>query len=301
MRIPFAKLHGLGNDFILSAAREWREKNRKVDNLLCGKRYGDKFLAHLAKVICERHAGIGADGFLIVEPPRQQQNHARARFFNADGSEAEMSGNGIRCVGAFLMQSRNDESPLRIETLAGVKVLDVVQGGMGKWMFRVAMGGPILEPEKIPFSAKRVRAPVVGYRLATKHGNYRVTVTSMGNPHCSLFVKNFGKIDWPAVGHEIETHPFFPNRTNVEFVRVISRREIEVRYWERGVGTTSSSGTGSCGAVVASILNGFTDRRVRVQTLAGKLDIEWRENREVILTGPAQWIAEGVFFCGGAN
>lgn len=287
-QIPFAKLHGCGNDFIVSPIKGWTAGDRK-------KARTHTMLSRLAKSICERHTGIGADGFLLVEPPKNRAHHARIRFFNADGSEAEMSGNGIRCAGAFLMGSSSVKSPLRLETAAGVKTLELVKREPGMWVFRVSMGRPILEPQKIPLRAKGVDAPVVQYPLALRKGKVHVTVTSMGNPHCSLFVRSFDRISWPEVGREIEVHPVFPNRTNVEFVRVISKREIEVRYWERGVGITASSGTGSCAAAVASILNGFTDRRVRVKTVAGPLEVEWPEEGEVMLTGPAQWIAEGVY------
>lgn len=291
LRIPFVKLHGLGNDFIVSDMG----KKLAPQSRMRAKAPSAVSLGRLAAAICDRHTGVGADGFLLVQPARRRDNNVRVRFFNADGSEAEMSGNGIRCAGAFLMESGDFASPLRIETLAGVKVLEAAKGGKGKRVFRVSMGQPILEPERIPFLAKRASTPVLGYPLALKAGTQRVTVTSMGNPHCSVFVKNFEAIDWPEVGREIEIHRRFPNRTNVEFVRLISRREIEVRYWERGVGITASSGTGSCGAAVASILNGFTGRRVRVRTVAGTLEVEWPEGGQVLLTGPAQWIAEGVY------
>jgi diaminopimelate epimerase len=286
MRIPFVKLHGLGNDFVVSSLGGWSGGERKKSLA---------FLRRLATAVCERHTGVGADGFLLAGPPRNRSNHAGVRFFNADGSEAEMSGNGIRCAAACLFESGGQNEPLRIETLVGVKVATRVKGGKGKHVFRVGMGRPILDPAEIPFRAKEASAPVVGYALALKRGEHRATVTSMGNPHCSIFVKNFDGVDWPAAGFEIETHKLFPHRTNVEFVKVVSRREIEVRYWERGVGITASSGTGSCAAVVASVLNGFTDRRVRVRTVAGTLQVEWPEGGEVILEGPAQWIAEGVY------
>ncbi len=211
-----------------------------------------------------------------------------------------MSGNGIRCVGAFLVESGNRKSPLRIETAAGIRTLELLEAEEGKWEFRVAMGNPILEPARIPFRARNAAAPVVGYALKTPSGIHRATVTSMGNPHCSLFVKRFSEIDWPAVGRSIEIHRCFPNRTNVEFVRVVSRRTIEVRYWERGVGITASSGTGSCAAAVASILNGFSGRRLRVRTVAGDLKVEWPENSNVTLIGPVQAIAEGNYsYTGG--
>ncbi|MGH9378863.1 MAG: diaminopimelate epimerase [Terriglobia bacterium] len=295
MRIPFVKLEALGNDFIVSSPPEWSERGHKGTLPLRQRRHvsGAPFLRRLARAICERHTGVGADGLLLLSPPEDRRNHARVRFFNADGSEAEMSGNGIRCAAACMVESNFRHQTLKIETLAGVRTLEHVRGGVGNHTFRVTMGRPILEPKMIPFRAKGVAAPVIGYPLATKSGKYRVTVTSMGNPHCSLFVKDFRRLDWPKIGAEIETHPLFPNRTNVEFVRIVSRREIEVRYWERGVGVTASSGTGSSGAVVASILNGFTGHKVRVQTLAGALQVEWPDGGEVILTGPARWVATG--------
>ena len=206
-----------------------------------------------------------------------------------------MSGNGIRCVAGFLSLAQPQKRMLRMETIAGLKTIETIEASDGRWVFRVAMGHPILEPEKIPFRDGKGRGPVVDYPLLTKLGRFRVTVTSMGNPHCSLFFKNFDCIDWRAIGREIERHPLFPNRTNVEFVRVISRGEIEVRYWERGVGQTASSGTGSCGAVVASILNGYTGRRVRVRTLAGNLEVQWPKSGEASLTGPAEVIAHGIY------
>jgi diaminopimelate epimerase len=246
-------------------------------------------------MILDRHTGIGADGLLVVMPPRNKKHDARIRFFNADGSEAEMSGNGIRCAGAFLAELSATRQTLLIETLAGLKSLEKVREGKGKWLFRVGMGAPVLEPAKIPFEAGDFPPPIKGYVLRTQRGELQATVTSMGNPHCSIFVRDFESIDWTSLGREIETNPLFPNRTNVEFVKVISRKEIAVRYWERGVGHTMSSGTGSCAATVASILNGLTERQVRVQTQAGSLLVAWPENGEIILTGPVERIARGTY------
>jgi diaminopimelate epimerase len=157
------------------------------------------------------------------------------------------------------------------------------------------MGAAVLEPAKVPFKAGDYPVPIKGHPLRTQQGVLHVTVTSMGNPHCSVFVADFGSLDWASLGREIETNPLFPNRTNVEFVRVVSRSEIEVRFWERGVGHTMSSGTGSCAAAVASILNGLTDRQVRVRTEAGSLQVDWPENGEVFLTGPVERIAQGIY------
>jgi diaminopimelate epimerase len=280
-KINYTKFHGLGNDFLVTS-------NRTIT--------GDP--GPLAKSICERHTGVGADGLLVMLKPRSTNNQARVRFFNADGGEAEMSGNGIRCAGAFMMRKNAHRRILRVETASGVKTLESLssQAKQGKWIFRVNMGRPILEPEKIPFFAGRHPTPVVGYPVGTTKGVLAATVTSMGNPHCSIFVEDFSNIPWEDVGREIECSPLFPNRTNVEFVRIISRKEIEVRYWERGVGRTLSSGTGSCGAVVACILNGFTGRAVKVRTLAGTLEVAWPEDKEVLLTGPAELIADGVYY-----
>ena len=275
--IPFAKFHGLGNDWLVAGAEGL-----------------PRSLGKFSKAILDRHAGIGADGLLVMMPPRESRHTARLRFFNADGSEAEMSGNGIRCAGAFLAELLPDQRTFLIETAAGLKSLEKVKGGESRWLFRAGMGAPVLEPEEIPFKGEAATAPVTSYELRTQRGLLPVTVTSMGNPHCSIFVDD-PPDDWEALGREIETNSLFPNRTNVEFVKVISRREIAVRFWERGVGHTLSSGTGSCAATVASILNGLTGRRVRVRTEAGALEVAWPEDGEVTLTGPVERVGRGTY------
>lgn len=294
--IPFFKYHGLGNDFIVAGAetipaalsRQGGRPARRGARRVSG-------LNDLAKAICDRHEGVGADGFLVVSSSSRPRIDATARFFNADGSEAEMSGNGIRCIAAYLLRIRKRRRRLNVETPAGLRSIEVVRAIAGGWVFKIEMGEPVLNPGQIPFAGKNAQAPVVGYPLKTSHGQFRITVTSMGNPHCTLFAKNFDGISLQDIGREIETHPLFPNRTNVEFVRVLSRNEIEVRFWERGVGQTASSGTGSCGAVVASILNQFTRRRVRVRTLAGQLEVAYPQGGQVLLTGPAVHVASGIF------
>ena len=304
MNVPFAKFHGLGNDWLVLGG----------ENL-------PRPLTKFARAILDRHTGIGADGLLVMMPPRDKKHEACIRFFNADGSEAEMSGNGIRCGGAFLAELSPNRRTFLIETAAGVKSLGKVKEGKGKWLFRVGMGAPILDPEKLPFlKAPGLPVPVEGGYVHVGDLVARATVTSMGNPHCSIFVGDFDQFDvgpgfilapaetegatslegvavhgWEGVGRVVERSPFFPNRTNVEFVKVISRREIEVRFWERGVGHTMSSGTGACAASVASILNGLTDRQVRVRTEAGALQVEWPDNEEVILTGPVERVAQGIY------
>jgi diaminopimelate epimerase len=282
LKIPFAKFHGLGNDFILVRDRDL-----------------PRSLPKLARSIANRHTGVGADGFLVVLPPRNTKHNARVRFFNADGSEPEVSGNGLRCVGAFLVGDRPARRPLKFETAAGVRSLKLVRAERNKWTFEVSMGPPIFAPAAIPFSAGNHPAPIVSFPLRTRSGVLAVTVTSMGNPHCTVFVADFASSDWRGLGAEIEANELFPNRTNVEFVKVISRHEIEVRYWERGVGETMSSGTGSCGATVACILNGLTERKVRVRTVAGNLEVEWPEKGDVMLTGPAERVAQGIYYFPG--
>ena len=279
MQIPFAKFHGLGNDFIVTSGRGL-----------------PRSLAPLAREMLDRHTGVGADGFIVLLPPRSSRHDARARFFNADGSEAEMSGNGIRCAGALLAGRKKGNRRLSIETAAGVKTLDRINSGKGSWLFRVGMGRPEFDPPRIPFKAGEFPPPVVGFPLRTHRGVLPVSVTSMGNPHCTLFVGDFAAVDWHGLGREIERNELFPRRTNVEFVKVISRREIEVRFWERGVGETASSGTGSCGAAVACILNGLTDRKVRVKTRAGVLEVAWPQDGEITLTGPVVRVAQGKYF-----
>ncbi len=274
--IPFTKFHGLSNDFIVARGKGL-----------------PKSLPDLARSITDRHNGVGADGFITVLQPQSKNHDARIRFFNADGSEPEMSGNGIRCAAAYILGAKPSRHSVTIETIAGAKHLRLIKAGSGAWTFKVGMGMPILEPEVIPFQAGGFPAPVVRFPLQTQGGVLPVTVTSMGNPHCSTFVPDFASVDWMSLGAEIERNDRFPNRTNVEFVKVISKRKIEVRYWERGVGKTMSSGTGSCGAVVACILNGLTERKVRVHTLAGDLKVEWPEQGEVTLTGPVVRVARG--------
>jgi len=279
LEIPFVKYHGLGNDFLVALASDV-----------------PRALPDFVRKILDRHIGVGGDGFIVVMKAATKVHDARIRFFNADGSEAEMSGNGIRCAGAFLIEGKSWKRTLEIETAAGLKSLGKMRGSNGKWTFRVRMGSPILEAGRIPFKPSDVSSPVLRYRLRTCRGELPVTVTSMGNPHCSVFVADFEKVDWPNLGQEIEQNEHFPNRTNVEFVRLLSRNEIEVRFWERGVGHTMSSGTGSCAATVAAILNGLTDRRVRVRTEAGTLEVAWPQGGEVWLTGPVERVMKGKYY-----
>jgi diaminopimelate epimerase len=277
----FSKLEGLGNDFLVVSAEAAQEKS----------------ISGLAQKICDRHYGVGADGLLVYskEDPTLGADF-NMRIFNADGGEAELSGNGLRCLAAFLFAERlAKNSVVRITTLAGLKVLRLTDCSPPEYWFEVDMGEPILERSQIAFKPSLEPASLIGFELSVGGEAHSVTVSSMGNPHCSLFVNQFSDVDWEHLGNQIESHPCFPLRTNVEFIRVRSRNEIEVRFWERGVGKTFSSGTGSCAAIVASVLNGRTDRRVRIQTLGGNLEIEWRDDNRLQLRGPARWICSGEY------
>jgi len=268
--IPFIKTHALGNDFILV------ERTERIP-----ADYPD-----LVRRICNRYFGIGADGLILWNAA---DDVFRIRIFNQDGSEAECSGNGLRCMAAYLIQSRRwplDE--IRLETVSGVYTLRRVGD-----QYEADMGEPKLAPADVPFVPGQAIDRVVNYPLQTKGQTFMITACSTGNPHCSLFVDESDDEYVMRIGPLLEGHPAFPNRTNVEFIHVLNRQEIEVRFWERGVGYSNASGTGSCGAVMASILNGKTDRRVTVRAKAGKLTVEWMDNGRLKLTSTANIVAEG--------
>jgi diaminopimelate epimerase len=271
----FTKAHGAGNDFLIVEG--------PVD-LLPTSQEKQRF--------CHRHCGAGADGVIFVS--RSREVDAVLRIFNSDGSEAEISGNGTRCAAAFLLNAVDRESDLTIQTAAGAKQLRFISRKGAEYVFEMHMGKPILDARSIPFSPPQpVQEPIVQFELPLAKGSKRATITSMGNPHCSIAVGSFDW-DWRACGGEIEQHSYFPKRTNVEFYRPVSRHAVEVRYWERGVGETSSSGTGSSAAAVAAILNGHAESPVDVITQSGTLPVRWASDG-VYLTGPAQIIYHGEY------
>jgi diaminopimelate epimerase len=276
----FAKLEALGNGFIIVA----------------GELVSESDLSGLAEDVCERHFGVGADGLIFFWQSEFEADF-RMRIFNADGGEAEMSGNGLRCLAAHLYRQQFHQEPeLKIQTAAGLKTLQLLKTDGHDFLFAVDMGAPILEFPRIPFRPDSTPDSLIGYSLKVADKILKVTITSMGNPHCSTFVQDFEEMEWEKLGPQIESHPFFPQRTNVEFIRVRNRGEIEVRFWERGVGKTLASGTGSCAAAVASILNGYVDSSLEVKTQGGLLQMQWRPGEPVRLKGPARFICEGDFF-----
>jgi diaminopimelate epimerase len=275
----FTKLHGLGNDFLVVSPGG-------ADLSSAGE---------LARKICDRHTGVGADGLIFLTPEKGEPARAGFRIFNADGSEAEISGNGLRCAAAFLASSGGVTSPkILFRTAAGERPSEVIASKGSLFEVRIGLGAPRLTSKDIPFDDGRVHDRVLDYPLSVIHRTFPVTCVSIGNPHCSLFfaaLPSHG--EWRGIGAAIESHPFFPNRTNVEFIRVIGRDEIEVLFWERGVGETLASGTGSAAAAVASTLKGLTDRAVTVRTAQGSLKVEWLEGGEVLQTGPAEVVFSG--------
>ncbi len=276
----FAKLHGLGNDFLVV------EPGQPLDPAAAGR---------LARRVCDRHTGVGADGLLILHIEKEDPPEARFRVFNADGSEAEISGNGLRCAAAYFAQCGAFKSPkVLFHTAAGDRLSEVFSSAGPVFETRIGLGAPRLSARDIPFDDGRSLDRVVDYPLFVAKRTLPVTCLSMGNPHCSIFLASFpSRSEWRGLGAEIETHPFFPARTNVEFVRVVGRGEIEVRFWERGVGETLASGTGSAAAAAAAMLKGLVDRTVTVRTAMGSLMVEWPEGGEILQTGPAEFVFSG--------
>jgi diaminopimelate epimerase len=276
----FAKLHALGNDFLIVSPAGRRELASA---------------ATLARRMCDRHTGVGADGLIFLSPDGDSPARAGFRIFNADGSEAEISGNGLRCAAAFLASTGPGAPPkVLFQTAAGERASEVIASRGPLFEIAIDLGVPGLASKDIPFHDGRPRDRVVDVPLSAGFNAYRVTCVSMGNPHCGLFFEHLPpRVEWHRMGGELESHPSFPNRTNVEFIHVLGRGEIEVLFWERGVGETLASGTGSAAAAVASVLKGLTDRTVTVRTAMGSLKVEWPEGGKVLQTGPAEAVFSG--------
>lgn len=280
MKLKFTKMQGTGNDFILIDGLSRPEEFNNVDNW-----------EDLAAQLCDRHFGIGADGLILILP--SDKADFKMRIFNPDASEAEMCGNGIRCFTRFVRENKLTEKDIiSVETLAGIMVpAGLVEKGVFKAV-EVDLGEPHLKRSEIPMTGPEAEK-VFNETLKVGSQNFQITAVSMGNPHCVIFTDNLEKINLAQIGPEIENHPNFPNRTNVEFVEVLTDKEIKVGVWERGAGLTLACGTGAAATVVAANLNQKTGRRVLVHLPGGNLLIEWDENNHLILTGPAEKIFEG--------
>jgi len=279
--LRFTKMHGAGNDYIyVDCFRE------QVPTELAA-------IAELARQISHRRFGVGGDGLILIRP--SQVADARMQMFNADGSEAEMCGNGIRCVAKYVYDHGICQRPtLRIETGAGVLKadLEIREGRVAR--VRVDMGEPILEAARIP--TRFGGTPVVDQPLEVAGQAFRATCVSMGNPHCVIFVPEATDSLVLGIGPHIEQDPHFPARVNVEFVEVISPRELRQRTWERGSGETWACGTGASAVCVAGVLSGRSERRVLIHLLGGDLELEWNQtDNHVYMTGPAAEVFEGAW------
>lgn len=276
--IKFTKMHGLGNDYVYIDAI-----NQKIENE-----------SSLAKFVSNRHFGIGSDGLILI--CKSEVADFKMRMFNSDGSEAEMCGNGIRCVGKFVYEKGlTNKTTVKIETLAGIKtlILNIKDGKVET--ARVDMGEPILEAEKIPVIS--TEKPVKNLELEAENKKFKFTCVSMGNPHAITIVENTKEFDVEKYGKVLEIDKAFPKKANIEFAQIIDRQNINMRVWERGAGETLACGTGACATAVACNLNGLTDRKVNIELLGGTLNIEWNENdNHVYMTGPAVTVFDGELY-----
>ena len=290
----FTKFHGYGNDYLVFGADELRGAGLSPGFERVGA--GEPFFEFVRRV-CERHFGAGSDGIAVVEPLGAGEGaDFRLRIFNPDGGEAAMSGNGSRCAAAYLhFAGLWSAEELRFSTRAGVKRYRLRERlGEGSFRFEAEIGRPRFDSASIPMLTAEPLAEVRDYPLALPGGEtLPVTALQMCNPNCCAFVGDLEEVDWRRLGRTIESHALFPERTNVEFIQVIDRRNIEARVWERGAGETLSSGTGASAAAVASMVGGHTDRHVKVSMPGGLLEVLWREDGEVLLTGTAEVVYRG--------
>lgn len=275
--MKFTKMQGCGNDYVYV--------NGFTENI------ADK--PAFVKAVSDRHFGVGGDGAIFINP--SEEADFEMEMYNADGTRAEMCGNGIRCVAKYVYdKGLTDKEQISIVSFGNVKYVDLyVKEGLVSSV-RVNMGEPILEAEKVPVISAMKRS--VDEPVTVNGKEYRMTCVSMGNPHAVVFMEDVANLDIASVGSLFENHQVFPNRTNTEFVEVVDRTHVNMRVWERGTGETLACGTGCCATVVAGVLNGLTEEKVTVRVLGGEIEIQWdREENLVYMTGPAATVFEGEF------
>lgn len=289
--MKFTKMHGCGNDYIyINGFQEKVEAEKKPE---------------LVRRLSDRHFGIGSDGVIFINPSREAD--FEMEMYNADGSRAEMCGNGIRCVAKYVYdKGLTDSTRIRVISAGQVKYLDLIvepeaacqkngtpsEAHARVTKVRVNMGSPILDPAQIPVLAEGRQ--VVDEPLEVDGTQYRMTCVSMGNPHAVIFMDQVAGLDLEAIGPSFEHHSRFPKRMNTEFVEILDRKNVFMRVWERGTGETLACGTGCCAVAVACVLNQLTDEAITVKLLGGELYIEWdRANQIIYMTGPAQTVFEG--------
>jgi len=274
--VKFWKMQGLGNDYVV------------IDNRSGG--ISESEVGPLSRRICERRFSIGADGLLLVY--RSTVADVKMRVLNADGSEAEMCGNGVRCFVKYCYDSGIvNKEKLKVETLAGVKDAWLEIEGSQVARVKVDMGAPVWDRSKIPMQGQ---GRCIDEELKLDRARFRVTCLSVGNPHCVIFTSDVSNFPLQEVGPKVEGHKLFPNRVNVEFAQVLSRSELRVRVWERGCGETLACGTGACASVAAGVALGKVDRKAAVHLLGGDLEVEYSES--IFMTGPAEKVYEGQLF-----
>lgn len=274
--MKFTKMHGLGNDYVYVNCFE-----EKIDNPPA-----------VARFVSDRHFGIGSDGLIMINPSKTAD--FEMEMYNADGSRGEMCGNGIRCVAKYVYDyGLTDKTQISVETLGGIKYLDLTVEDGKVSLVKVDMGKPELEADLIPIISEREQ--VIDEPIEVDGKEYHMTGVSMGNPHAVIYVEDVKGLDLEKIGPKFENHERFPKRINTEFVHCIDRQTVEMRVWERGSGETLACGTGACAVAVSSILNNLTDTQVTVKLLGGDLQIEWdREKDRVFMTGPATVVFDGV-------
>lgn len=274
--MKFTKMHGLGNDYVYVNCFE-----EKIDNPPA-----------VARFVSDRHFGIGSDGLIMINPSKTAD--FEMEMYNADGSRGEMCGNGIRCVAKYVYDyGLTDKTQISVETLGGIKYLDLTVEDGKVSLVKVDMGKPELEADLIPIISEREQ--VIDEPIEVDGKEYHMAGVSMGNPHAVIYVDDVKGLDLEKIGPKFENHERFPKRINTEFVHCIDRQTVEMRVWERGSGETLACGTGACAVAVSSILNNLTDTQVTVKLLGGDLQIEWdREKDRVFMTGPATVVFDGV-------
>ena len=284
--MKFTKMHGLGNDYVyVNCFKE------KIDNPPA-----------VAKFVSDRHTGIGSDGLIMINPSKVAD--FEMEMYNADGSRGEMCGNGIRCVAKYVYDyGLTDKTSISVETLGGIKYLDLTVEDGKVVLVKVDMGKPELIAEKIPIvmegyeKGTGAEGTVVDAPIIVDGTEYRMTGVSMGNPHAVVYMDDLNSVndlEIEKIGPSFENHERFPNRINTEFVRVLDRHTVEMRVWERGSGETMACGTGACAVAVASMLNGLTEDQVTIKLLGGDLQIEWDKDADrVYMTGPATVVFDG--------
>ena len=273
--MKFTKMHGIGNDYVYINCFEEVVKEP----------------AKLVTIISDRHFGVGSDGLILILPSKVAD--CKMRIFNADGSEAQMCGNGIRCVAKYVYDHKiAQKNPLTVETLAGTKTIQLFTENGRVSSATVNMGKPKLMRSEIPMLGKETQV-IDEILTINKEISFRITCVSMGNPHCVIFVDNFDKIVLPQYGAEIERHHSFPERINVHFVKVHNPKEVTMKTWERGSGTTLACGTGASAVCVAGVLNKKTERKILAHLPGGDLELEWSEDGNVYMTGTATEVFTG--------